>query len=449
MEKKNISVADEWRANPLSKLFFSWLTPLVLLGARRPLQRGDLGIVPTYDKVEQYAEAFEKAFSVKRSTRASLRAVLWSHMLRGFVCKGLGDAAAYVQIWAVRVIIAYSELREVGAAAESEPIGWPARSLSSFFTNDAARGRALGEPRVVDLAVMLLVLGPCIMGVGLHWFYHYVMIDGLHARSALKSVLFRKLLRIPAVSGGNADAGIQASVDSHLTGGLANRTAEGGGGSGKILNLQNGDTRAIEGVYHMCAYWIFVPIQIGVFLFILSSEVGVATLVGLGVMLVAIPFQMQFSKLMKARQAKFLAASDRRMRGVKETVQSIQAVKVFGWEPAFFERVRTARAEELGHGASVQTLNALSQAFMECVPIGCALATLSVPKQEPSPQAPQANGAVDPLTVDRFRLLVLAAKGRVSESRLGRRTASSTRTSHSPPPAPSSLSSCSTSCECR
>ena len=103
-------------------------------------------------------------------------------------------------------------------------------------------------------------------------------------------MLFRKLLRVPAVGGGHADASIAAPVDGHISGGAALRvkdTAEsdakgkgkgkkgegeggeegggggggGGGGSGRLLNLQNGDARSIENVYHMCVYLLFVPLQ--------------------------------------------------------------------------------------------------------------------------------------------------------------------------------------------
>ena len=47
------------------------------------------------------------------------------------------------------------------------------------------------------------------------------MIDGLHARAALKSALFRKLLRVPAVGGGHADGGITAQVDGPAVAGRA------------------------------------------------------------------------------------------------------------------------------------------------------------------------------------------------------------------------------------
>ena len=61
-------------------------------------------------------------------------------------------------------------------------------------------------------------------------------------------------------------------------------------------------------------------------------------------------------------------------------MQGISAVKVFGWEAAFTERVRVARSDELKLNARVQRLNALSSSSMETVPILCALVSLPLPR---------------------------------------------------------------------
>lgn len=288
------SVSDEWRAGPLSKLFFSWIFPLLRLGAQRPLQREDLGFANPSDEVKQHAERLEACLRTTggKSFRALTKAFS-SHMIKGALCKGLGDSVSYAQLWAVKTIITYAEMREAGVVEGT--VAWPARPIASYFTNAPAAAMARpGAPRVVDLAVLLLLLGPMVSGLGLHWFYHYVMLDGLHARSALKSVLFRKLLRVPAVGGQHADGSITAATDGHLTSGLSGpaKVKEEDGGSGKLLNLQNGDARAVENVYHMCVYWIFVPIQIAIYLFVLSLEIGASAAVGLACMSLAVPAQV-------------------------------------------------------------------------------------------------------------------------------------------------------------
>ena len=353
------SVADEWRASPLSILFFSWLYPLLKVGAARPLQRSDLGASPTYDRVAQHAAAFERSWASTRKTLASLTTVFWSRMRKGVACKAIGDACGYAQIFAVKAIVTYAEHKQ---SRDADGTAWSTRGV-------------LGPARVVDVAVAVMVVCPALQGLCNHWFYHHVMIDGLHARSALKSALFRKLLRVPGVGGGNADASISAKTDGHVTAAMSGKGG-GGGGSGKLLNLQNSDARAVEHVYHMCLYIVFVPVQLAVYFYWLAREIGLATVVGLGVMVLGVPAQMSIVGRMKQAQGALMAAADERMRGVKETVQAMLAVKVFGWEASFRASVKQARRTELAHSLRLQTLGAGANAVMEAVPILCALASL-------------------------------------------------------------------------
>ena len=206
------------------------------------------------------------------------------------------------------------------------------------------------------------------------------MIDGLHARAALKSALFGKLLRVPAVGGGHADARITAAVDGHVSsagralGGAAGAAA---GGSGKLLNLQNGDARAIEACYHMCVYVLFVPLQLALYMYVLYSEIRLATLVARRDARRVQPGRAAVGAHEARAQAALAAAADARMRGVKETVTAALAVKAFCWEDAFAARVAAARARELRHGARLARLGALSASVMEVVPVVCALCSLA------------------------------------------------------------------------
>ena len=67
-------MSDEWRAGPVSKLAFSWIFPLLRLGAKRPLQREDLGKANRADEVEQHALKLEACFRAHGKIRAALRA---------------------------------------------------------------------------------------------------------------------------------------------------------------------------------------------------------------------------------------------------------------------------------------------------------------------------------------------------------------------------------------
>ncbi|KAJ1450288.1 P-loop containing nucleoside triphosphate hydrolase protein [Pelagophyceae sp. CCMP2097] len=336
-------LADDRTAGPWSTLTFSWMYPLLSVGASRPLQRSDLGSAPLEDCSSKHASDFEREWAASGSTFTALRQTFYRRMWQGVACKFLADLCGYAQVFAVKAIVTYAEYRAGGGAETS----WSAQ-------------RVAGPLRAVDASLMLLFACPALQGLGNHWFYHHVMVDGLHARSALKAALFRKLLRVPGVWSGPADGGARES-----------------GGSGKILNLQNTDARAVENVYHMILYLAFVPIQLSVYLYLLASEIGLATCVGLGVMILAVPVQLGLSCCMKRAQRLLFEAADERVRGVKETVGAIFAVKIFGWESAFSKTVFTARQTELRHGLRLATLQAWSSTAMEAMPILCAFASLS------------------------------------------------------------------------
>lgn len=54
------------RANFFSKLGFSWLNPLLLLGYKRPLEMSDLHEIPSKYHSQQVAEAFGRIWDEEK-----------------------------------------------------------------------------------------------------------------------------------------------------------------------------------------------------------------------------------------------------------------------------------------------------------------------------------------------------------------------------------------------
>ena len=175
MEGKDIptSIADEWRAGFLSRVTFDWVRPLIMLGAERPLEHSDLGELPPGERVEQHLRTFEEcrqnslagAPSDKSTnhTFVALRTGFWRWMVAGTLCKLFGDACAFVPPLALKWIIEFAEDRD-GPMSDT----------------------VLSIPLVYWVLILLVVAG-CLQGLSYHWFYHHVMIDGLHARTAMQA----------------------------------------------------------------------------------------------------------------------------------------------------------------------------------------------------------------------------------------------------------------------
>ena len=95
---------------------------------------------------------------------------------------------------------------------------------------------------------------PFVTGLCNHWFYQFVMIDGLHARTAIQAAVFSKVLRISNE--------------------VRTRSSKDGGVADTLTNLQSNDCRAIEAVYQMWMYVWAAPLQVVVTSVLLYIELG-------------------------------------------------------------------------------------------------------------------------------------------------------------------------------
>ena len=66
----------EFQANFLSQVTFSWLTPLLRVGYRKPLEMDDIWELAPPDRVEAVNSAFEGHWQAEQESGARLRLVL-------------------------------------------------------------------------------------------------------------------------------------------------------------------------------------------------------------------------------------------------------------------------------------------------------------------------------------------------------------------------------------
>lgn len=245
------SVADEWRACWLDRITFGWLGPLISLGFERPLMHNDLGALPEWDRVHQHLDAFSAARDIAageivdpekvccNATVTAMSRTFYGRMLAGLACKLIGDACSFAPPLALKWIIEYAET-PYGRLSEEQ----------------------LGLPLIVWVLVLLTIAG-MMQGLMYHWFYHHVMVDGLHARTALQAGLYRKLLELQ-----------QPEQRREQKAGEAEEAAKAEPGTLALLNLQSQDAKQVEDVFWMCVYLVVVPIQLVIILVLLYMELG-------------------------------------------------------------------------------------------------------------------------------------------------------------------------------
>jgi ABC-type bacteriocin/lantibiotic exporter with double-glycine peptidase domain len=89
------------------------------------------------------------------------------------------------------------------------------------------------------------------------------------------------------------------------------------------------------------------PLQVAIALFLLWRYLGVASLAGLGTLVVIIPINIFLAKKAKELQVNKLKYQDARIHLTTEILAGIKTIKLNGWELPFQEFVKRVREKEL------------------------------------------------------------------------------------------------------
>lgn len=115
------SISDEFRANPLSYLTWSWLNPLIRLGRQRPLEISDLGGLSAVDQSAVLAHELMLRFERKPVGRSPnvhfwlcLAALQVKNATFGSIAKEIGDLCALVGPIALQGIVNFVAIRSRG-----------------------------------------------------------------------------------------------------------------------------------------------------------------------------------------------------------------------------------------------------------------------------------------------------------------------------------------------
>ncbi|WFD33892.1 CCR4-NOT core subunit cdc39 [Malassezia cuniculi] len=154
-----------------------------------------------------------------------------------------------------------------------------------------------------------------------------VLMQGRHTAVRLRSVLFTQVLS-------------KALRRRIVRTGLAS--------DGQITNLVGVDiSKVVEFVAMIHQPMVEQPLLIVLSIIYLVHLLGSAALVGVGIMILALPLQVALSKAALRVQEQMLRSTDTRLDQLSEVLSSIKTVKFFAWERPFAALLRSARANEL------------------------------------------------------------------------------------------------------
>ncbi|KAJ8086007.1 hypothetical protein PM082_004826 [Marasmius tenuissimus] len=348
--KESIDDADiipEVSANMFSIITFEWITPLLRLGYRRPLEAPDLyklqddrsaavignRILESWERRQKEADEFNARLASGEISPGLRKKVWWT--VRGgraerekewrektgrkspSLALAMNDSIKW-WFWSGGVLKILGDTAQV-----TTPL--LVKALINFAT-DSYRGHLTGGPvpgigKGIGLAIGLLALN--IFGsLCLHHFFYRATSAGVLIRGGLINAIYQRSLRLTARS------------RSKLPNGL-------------IMNHISTDVSRIDfcaGFFHMS--WT-APIQMIICLILLLINLGPSALAGFGFFILITPIQTYCMRQMFKLRAKSMGWTDKRAKLLQELLNGMKVIKFFAWEVPFLNRITLFRGNEM------------------------------------------------------------------------------------------------------
>ncbi|XP_068661433.1 ABC transporter C family member 5 isoform X1 [Aristolochia californica] len=281
----------------------SWLSPLLSIGAKRPLELKDVPLLAPKDRSKFCYKLLNSNWEKLRVENPSKQPSLSLAIMRSF-----WKEAAWNAIFAgLNTLVSY-----VGPY------------LISYFV-DYLGGNIVFPHEGYVLAFIFFSAKLVETFTARQW-YLGVDILGMHVRGALTAMVYRKGLRLSSTA-----------RQSHT--------------SGEIVNYMAVDVQRVgDYSWYLHDIWM-LPMQIILALAILYKNVGIAAVATLIATIISIVVTVPLAKMQEDYQDKLMAAKDERMRKTSECLRNMRVLKLQAWEDRYrlkLEEMRNVEFKWLG-----------------------------------------------------------------------------------------------------
>ncbi|KZV64400.1 P-loop containing nucleoside triphosphate hydrolase protein [Peniophora sp. CONT] len=306
------SIFDIW--------FFGWLSPLMRLGAKRPITEADLPSLLEHDEAERLGDNLEQQMK-KHGVIISLFRAYGGPYGAAAIIKIIHDVLAFMQPQLLRLFLAYIASYQAYHDTPSSP------SIIQGFT-----------------IVVLMFIAGITQSIMQHQYFQRCYETGMRVRAGLISTIYRKALLL--------------SNDSRSQ------------STGDIVNLMSVDATRLQDV---CTYGLVAisgPWQITLAFISLYNLLGWSAFVGVAIMLLSIPLNTFVARFLKKMQEQQMKNRDERTRLMSELLSNVRSVKLYAWEHAFLRKILHVRNEkELKLMRKIAIFNSLSSTLWITIPI--------------------------------------------------------------------------------
>ncbi|KAK9451809.1 P-loop containing nucleoside triphosphate hydrolase protein [Limtongia smithiae] len=320
------------RANILSRLTFSWMTPMMKLGYETFLTEDDMPGLAKGDKTGECRVLFENQWN--RQKKLAKPSMVWALMkafgsqyLYGVAFKVVNDLLAFSQPRLLRDLILF-----INAYTEGHPEPFTGGVIIAFGMLFTSIGQTACQ----------------------HQHFQRTMTVGMQVKSALVSSIYRKAV----VLSGEAKA--QSST-------------------GDIVNLMSVDAQRLQDITQNGQVLWSGPFQIFLCLYNLYSLLGNSMWAGVFVMIVMIPTNGYIARKQRALQKAQMKTKDQRTRLTTEILTNIKSVKLYGWEKPYMDKLSHVRNDlELENLKVMGIFSAVSSFLWACAPFLVSCSTFGL-----------------------------------------------------------------------
>lgn len=316
-------------ATILGLLTLSWVSPILSIGAKRHLDLNDVPLLPSRDCSETSYRSLVSNWESFKLANPNKNPSLAMVILRSF----WKEAAWYAVFATLDTFASY-----VGPY------------LVHHFVDYLSGEEATGHKGFVLVAIIFVAM--LIENLMARQWSMGAELIGIHVRSALTAVVYKKGLRLASYSRKNHTSGVivhYMSVDVQRIGDFAS----------KIYDIWN------------------LPLQIILGVAILYKSVGhayVATLIAIAIsILITIPL----TRIQNCYQTKLMSAKSERLRKTSECIRNMRVLKLHAWEERYRLKVEELRKVEQRWLKSSSYLKATMTFVLWASPIFVAVVTFS------------------------------------------------------------------------
>ncbi|CAG2105945.1 unnamed protein product [Medioppia subpectinata] len=291
-------------ASFISRLTFSWFTPIIMNGYRKPLTDEDMWPLEVDNEAKSCVQQFNKHRHQlnENKTKAPvniLPTILLTH----------GPSLALNSV--TKLVSTLLTL--------SQPV-----ILDRLITFLTASGQTLAEPDWIGYTyALLLFVCPVLASVLNAQHNYWSNVIGLRIRTSITAILYEKSIKLS--SSGRKD-----------------------NTSGELLKMLSTDMHYI--MFFVPYYdnlWIS-PLKLLVSIWLLWAQLGAASLPGVIFILVIVPINTYMNAIQGRLWAELGKHTASRVSAITEILNHIKVLKLYAWEQCFIDKVLALRDRELG-----------------------------------------------------------------------------------------------------